>query len=171
LCRRSNSSSAAGGPALRGPRTLEMLAELTRRAGSRLQARDELAESYRWLRTIEHRLQMRHDEQTQTLPKDAADLEAFARFCGYPSTAAFGKALTAHAKRVEGHYALLFEEGPSLASEAGTLSFTGTELDPDTLETLGKLGFRDAKATRPRRCAAGISAAAPPSPAPAPARC
>ncbi|SEF69678.1 bifunctional [glutamine synthetase] adenylyltransferase/[glutamine synthetase]-adenylyl-L-tyrosine phosphorylase [Bosea lathyri] len=131
--------------ALRGPRTLEMLAELTKEGWITPQARDELAESYRWLRTIEHRLQMRHDEQTQTLPKQAADLEAFARFCGYPSTAAFGKALTAHARRVEGHYALLFEEGPSLASEAGTLSFTGTELDPDTLETLQKLGFRDAR--------------------------
>ncbi|KPF65491.1 bifunctional glutamine-synthetase adenylyltransferase/deadenyltransferase, partial [Bosea sp. AAP35] len=130
---------------LRGPRTIEMLAELTSEGWITPQARDELAESYRWLRTIEHRLQMRHDEQTQTLPKPAADLEAFARFCGYPSTAAFGRALTAHARRVEGHYALLFEEGPSLASEAGTLSFTGVELDPDTLETLQKLGFRAPK--------------------------
>jgi glutamate-ammonia-ligase adenylyltransferase len=130
--------------ALRGPRTLEMLGELTQEGWITPAARDELAESYRWLRTIEHRLQMRHDEQTQTLPKAAADLEAFARFCGYPSTAAFGKALTAHARRVEGHYALLFEEGPSLASEAGTLSFTGSDLDPQTLETLQKLGFRQA---------------------------
>jgi glutamate-ammonia-ligase adenylyltransferase len=130
--------------ALRGPRTLDMLVELTKEGWITPQARDELAESYRWLRTIEHRLQMRNDEQTQTLPKQAADLEAFARFSGYPSTAAFGKALTAHARCVEGHYGLLFEEGPSLASEAGTLSFTGTELDPDTLETLQKLGFRDA---------------------------
>jgi glutamate-ammonia-ligase adenylyltransferase len=129
---------------LRGPRTLEMLGELTAEGWITPQARDELADSYRWLRTIEHRLQMRNDEQTQTLPKQAADLEAFARFCGYPSTAAFGKALTAHAKRVEGHYALLFEEGPSLASEAGTLSFTGSEPDPATLETLQKLGFRNA---------------------------
>ncbi|MDR6872938.1 glutamate-ammonia-ligase adenylyltransferase [Bosea sp. BE125] len=130
-------------PALRGPRTLEMLGELTHEGWITPRARDELAESYRYLRVIEHRLQMRHDEQTQTLPKAKGDLEAFARFCGYPSTAAFGKALTAHARRVEGHYALLFEEGPSLASEAGTLSFTGTELDPDTLATLRKLGFRD----------------------------
>ncbi|HEY5797092.1 MAG TPA: bifunctional [glutamine synthetase] adenylyltransferase/[glutamine synthetase]-adenylyl-L-tyrosine phosphorylase [Bosea sp. (in: a-proteobacteria)] len=129
---------------LRGPRTLEMLGELTNEGWITPQARDELAESYRWLRTIEHRLQMRDDEQTQTLPKQAADLEAFARFCGYPSTAAFGKALTFHARRVEGHYALLFEEGPSLAAEAGTLSFTGSEPDPATLETLQKLGFRDA---------------------------
>ncbi|PZO03865.1 MAG: bifunctional glutamine-synthetase adenylyltransferase/deadenyltransferase [Hyphomicrobiales bacterium] len=130
---------------LRGPRTLEMLAELTKEGWITPHARDQLGDSYRWLRTIEHRLQMRHDEQTQTLPKPAPDLEAFARFCGYRSTAAFGKALTFHTKRVEGHYALLFEEGPSLASDAGTLSFTGTELDPDTLETLQKLGFRTPK--------------------------
>jgi glutamate-ammonia-ligase adenylyltransferase len=132
-------------PALRGPRTLEMLGELTQEGWITPRARDELADSYRFLRTIEHRLQMRHDEQTQTLPKAKADLEAFARFCGYASTAAFGKALTAHARRVEGHYALLFEDAPSLASEAGTLSFTGTELDADTLDTLRKLGFRDPK--------------------------
>ncbi|KRE17766.1 bifunctional glutamine-synthetase adenylyltransferase/deadenyltransferase [Bosea sp. Root381] len=131
-------------PSLRGPRTLEMLGELTNEGWITPQARDELAESYRWLRTVEHRLQMRDDEQTQTLPKAAAELEAFARFCGYPSSAAFGKALTAHARRVEGHYALLFEEGPSLASEAGSLSFTGSEPDPATLETLQKLGFRSA---------------------------
>lgn len=129
-------------PALRGPRTLEMLSTLTSEGWISPQARDELTDSYRWLRTIEHRLQMRHDEQTQTLPADAADLETFARFCGYPSTAAFSKALTGHARRVEGHYALLFEDAPSLASEAGALSFTGTEDDPETLETLAKLGFR-----------------------------
>ncbi|WP_332681420.1 bifunctional [glutamine synthetase] adenylyltransferase/[glutamine synthetase]-adenylyl-L-tyrosine phosphorylase [Bosea sp. (in: a-proteobacteria)] len=132
-------------PALRGPRTLEMLGELTNESWISPQARDELAESYRFLRTIEHRLQMRHDEQTQTLPTEAKDLEAFARFCGYPSTSAFGKALTSHARRVEGHYALLFEDAPSLASEAGALSFTGTEDDPETLETLRKLGFRQPK--------------------------
>ena len=133
-------------PALRGARTLDMLVGLTDEGWITPQARDELTESYRFLRTIEHRLQMRHDEQTQTLPKAAGDLEAFARFCGYPSTAAFGKALTFHARRVEGHYALLFEDAPSLASEAGTLSFTGSEPDPDTLETLRKLGFRDPRA-------------------------
>jgi glutamate-ammonia-ligase adenylyltransferase len=72
-------------PALRGPRTLEMLGELTHEGWITPKARDELAESYRYLRVIEHRLQMRHDEQTQTLPKAKGDLERFARFCGYPS--------------------------------------------------------------------------------------
>lgn len=132
-------------PALRGARTLDMLGVLTDEGWISPAARDELADSYGFFRTIEHRLQMRQDEQTQTLPKDKVDLEAFARFAGFASTIALAKALTFHARRVEGHYALLFEGGPSLASEAGALSFTGTELDPETLETLQKLGYRDPK--------------------------
>jgi glutamate-ammonia-ligase adenylyltransferase len=76
---------------------------------------------------------------------DADDLAALARFAGYPSLKAFEAAFTRHARRVEAHYALLFEEGPSLAAEAGALSFTGAEADSETLATLSRLGFRDAK--------------------------
>jgi glutamate-ammonia-ligase adenylyltransferase len=130
-------------PVLRGSRTLDMLGALTDEGWITAAARDELGESYRFLRGIEHRLQMRHDEQTQRLPIDADDLAAFSRFAGYSGTASFTAAFTRHARRVEAHYALLFEEGPSLAAEAGTLSFTGAEADPATLETLGRLGFRD----------------------------
>ena len=46
-------------------------------------------------------------------------------------------------KRVERRYARLFEEAPSL-SGPGNLVFTGTEDDPGTIETLIKLGYRDA---------------------------
>jgi glutamate-ammonia-ligase adenylyltransferase len=133
-------------PVLRGRRTLDMLAALTTEGWITPAARDELAAAYRFLRTIEHRLQMRHDEQTQRLPVDADDLAAFARFAGHAGTKAFSSAFTAVARCVEGHYALLFEEGPSLAADAGTLSFTGAEADPDTLATLQRLGFRDAAA-------------------------
>lgn len=129
-------------PALRGGRTLDMLAALHTEGWITPAARDELAAAYRFLRGVEHRIQMRHDEQTQRLPADAEDLAAFARFCGYRTPAAFEKEFRAHAGRVESHYALLFEEGPSLAAEAGTLSFTGAEIDPGTVETLGRLGFR-----------------------------
>ena len=38
--------------------------------------------------------------------------------------------------KVQRHYALLFEEGPELASEAGSLVFTGVADDPETLATL-----------------------------------
>jgi glutamate-ammonia-ligase adenylyltransferase len=130
-------------PALRGARTLDMLIALHREGWISAEARDELSNAYRFLRTVEHRLQMRHDEQTQRLPSDPADLDAFARFCGFAGAAAFGKALTAQARRVEHHYARLFEEGPSLATEAGSLSFTGSTDDPETLKTLRRLGFRN----------------------------
>ncbi len=131
-------------PVLRGRRTLEMLAALSDEGWITSDAQGELGEAYRFLRTIEHRLQMRHDEQTQRLPVDEADLAAFCRFAGFATTARFAQAFTACARTVEGHYALLFEDGPSLAAEAGTLSFTGAETDPGTLATLERLGFRDA---------------------------
>lgn len=130
-------------PALRGRRTLDMLKALHDEGWITAQARDELSDAYRFLRTIEHRLQMVADEQTQRLPADEEQLKRFARFCGYPNLKAFSKALTDQAKIVQGHYALLFEEGPELASDAGSLVFTGTTDDPETLATLQRLGFHE----------------------------
>jgi glutamate-ammonia-ligase adenylyltransferase len=130
-------------PALRGRRTLDMLKALHDEGWITAQARDELSDAYRFLRTIEHRLQMVADEQTQRLPTDEEQLKRFAKFCGYPTLKAFSKALTDQAKIVQGHYALLFEEGPELASDAGSLVFTGTADDPETLATLQRLGFRE----------------------------
>ncbi len=130
-------------PALRGRRTLDMLAELQREGWIGVSARDELSKAYRFLRRIEHRLQMVADEQTQRLPAGAAELEAFARFAGYPDLAAFADAMTAQARRVQHHYGLLFEDAPELASDLGDLVFTGVSDDPETLATLARLGFRD----------------------------
>ncbi len=130
-------------PGLRGRRTLDMLAALHDEGWITAEARDELSDAYRFLRTIEHRLQMVADEQTQRLPSDEDELKRFAKFCGYANLKAFAKALTDQAKIVQGHYALLFEEGPELASDIGSLVFTGTEDDPETLATLQRMGFRD----------------------------
>jgi glutamate-ammonia-ligase adenylyltransferase len=134
-------------PGLQGARTLDMLGELTRENWIAPQARDELSEAYRFLRSVEHRLQMQHDEQTQRLPVDGDALQRLARFCGYSGTPAFGKALDRQARRVERHYALLFEEGPSLANDIGSLVFTGTDDDPETLATIRRLGFRAPETT------------------------
>lgn len=128
-------------PTLRGRRTLEMLAELAREGWITAEARDELDAAYRALRDVEHRIQMINDEQTQRLPKSDDDLKAFARFCG-ETPAGFEKRLTRVMKRVEAHYAKLFEAVPGLASNAGSLVFTGVEDDPETLKTLRKLGFQ-----------------------------
>jgi glutamate-ammonia-ligase adenylyltransferase len=129
-------------PGLRGRRTLDMLVALHDEGWITATARDELSEAYRFLRAIEHRLQMVNDEQTQRLPSDPETLARFAKFCGFPNLEAFEKALCGHAHKVQAHYALLFEEGPELASDVGSLVFTGTADDPETLETLRRLGFR-----------------------------
>ncbi|NNM73386.1 bifunctional [glutamine synthetase] adenylyltransferase/[glutamine synthetase]-adenylyl-L-tyrosine phosphorylase [Enterovirga aerilata] len=130
-------------PKLRGRRTLDMLGALHDEGWITAEARDEMAEAYRFLRTVEHRLQMVADEQTQRLPSRDDELAAFARFCGYEDLPAFASALTRRAQRVQHHYGLLFEEGPELASDLGDLVFTGASVDPGTVETLRRLGFRD----------------------------
>ncbi|MGO4704496.1 bifunctional [glutamine synthetase] adenylyltransferase/[glutamine synthetase]-adenylyl-L-tyrosine phosphorylase [Microvirga sp. 2MCAF38] len=130
-------------PSLRGRRTLDMLIALHDEGWITDKARDELSDAYRFLRTIEHRLQMVADEQTQRLPSDEEELKRFAKFCGYPNLKAFSKALTRQASIVQGHYALLFEEAPELASDVGNLVFTGTTDDPETLATLQRLGFHE----------------------------
>ncbi len=133
---------------LRGSRTLDMLVELQKDGWVTQDAVDDLSASYRTLRSIEHRLQMVADEQTQRLPADDHELERFALFCGYSSTHDFADALTAVMQRVELHYARLFEHAPGLDSATGSLVFTGVSDDPETLETLRRMGFVDpARAT------------------------
>ena len=130
-------------PGFRGRRTLDMLMALRDENWINDQARDELSHAYKFLRTIEHRLQMVADEQTQRLPADATELERFSHFCGYADVAAFANALTEQAQIVQRHYGLLFEEGPELTSDIGNLVFTGTTDDPETLATLARLGFHE----------------------------
>jgi glutamate-ammonia-ligase adenylyltransferase len=102
--------------------------------------RAELTESYRFLRRVEHFLQMIDDQQTHRLPNNAEGLAKLAIFLGYPNAEAFTTALVTHLTSVEKHYAELFEEAPSLAGP-GNLVFTGTDDDPGTLETLANMGF------------------------------
>ena len=127
---------------LRGPCTLDMLAALHADGWVTAEAVRDLAAAYRFLRTIEHRLQMVADEQTHRLPGDPQALDAFARFCGFDDAQDFGAALGAHQTRVVHHYALLFENAPALDTALGSLVFTGVEDDPETLETLAREGFR-----------------------------
>ena len=127
-------------PGLRGAQTLVMLNALRDDGWITDGAAEDLAEAYRFLRSIEHRIQMVGDEQTQRLPAHDHDLDQFAKFCGY-TRAGFEKALTKRLLAVERHYARLFESTPGLASSSGSLVFTGVEDDPATLDTLRKLGF------------------------------
>ncbi len=129
---------------LRGKQTLKMLQELQHDSWISQFAVDDLTAAYVFLRNLEHRLQMLNDEQTQRLPVSENDLNSFALFCGY-TPARFRKTLLKHLKNVEHHYAHLFESTHDLASQTGSLIFTGTQDDPETLQTLKTMGFANPK--------------------------
>jgi glutamate-ammonia-ligase adenylyltransferase len=132
-------------PALRAPGTCAALEALAQAGRITAETAADLMAAYRFLRTLEHRLQMVEDAQTHTLPADAAGLARIATFLGFPSVDAFSAELMRHLGAVESRYAALFEEAPSLAA-AGNLVFTGAEDDPETLKTLTGLGFAEPSA-------------------------
>jgi len=134
----------AGGknPQLRGSRTQAMLKKLVEAGWIEQAASDELNEAYVFLRTIEHRLQMVADEQTQTLPASEEAFSGFAMFCGYDDPGELADKLTTTFNTVQGHYAGLFEDAPELGSDTGSLVFTGSGDDPETLTTLTDMGFQ-----------------------------
>jgi [glutamine synthetase] adenylyltransferase / [glutamine synthetase]-adenylyl-L-tyrosine phosphorylase len=132
----------AGGrnPALRDRDTLTTLDKLSDDRWIDEAARDVMKEAYCFLRTVEHRLQMVNDEQTQTLPAGREDLERFARFLGFADRDAFAKVLVGHLDKVQRHYARLFEKTPGADQPA--LVFPSDADDHKTLDRLAELGFR-----------------------------
>jgi glutamate-ammonia-ligase adenylyltransferase len=133
----------AGGrqPELRISQTLVALERLQERGWITVEARAELSDAYRFLRSVEHRLQMIADEQTQTLPEDADRLSRLARFCGFADAPAFAQRLTAELERVQAHYVRLFENSPALTHNGANMVFAGESDDPATVEALTKMGY------------------------------
>jgi len=70
-----------------------------------------LSDAYRFLRTVEHRIQMVQERQTHSLPTDREEMRLLARRCGYLSeegTERFLGELEAHRARVSAIYGDLF---------------------------------------------------------------
>ncbi len=135
-------------PELRLSGTLDALQALAEIGHVADETAAEMADSYRFLRRVEHHIQMINDEQTHAVPDDDQGLAELAAFLGFDTADAFADALNRHLKRVESHYAHLFEDAPTLTADGsseGNLVFTGGEPDPDTIATLKKLGFRSAE--------------------------
>ncbi len=137
----------AGGrlPELRLRRTEEALSALAAANWIDDVAARELQDNYWFLRDVEHRIQMVHDEQTHILPSHANELKRIAYLLGFDSAAAFSKRLEATFRAVERRYSRLFENEGTLASQSGNLVFTGQADDPGTLETLAGMGFERPK--------------------------
>ena len=130
-------------PALRSPVTLEAIEALRQGGLVSDEAASDLTAAYLFLRTLEHRLQMIEDQQTHTMPKSAEEVAHIACFMGFASTAELSTVLLHHLNTVQGHYLRLFEREAPLATSEGSLVFTGVEDDPETIQTLSNMGFRD----------------------------
>lgn len=128
-------------PSLRTPRTEEALTALARAGHIDAGVAAELQADYRALRGLEHRIQMLDDEQTHTLPEDDERRLRVAALAGEGDLARFDRSVEDLTARVNARYGELFAEGEALSSEFGSLVFTGVENDPETLKTLGRMGF------------------------------
>ncbi len=101
-----------------------------------------LSDNYRYLRTLEHRLQQLNDLQTHTLPVGDAELDLLGRKMGYASKSQFTDDLEKRRKQVRTVYDSLFaarQEEPSTGHTLFNEEFSDTELK----EFLSNAGLRD----------------------------
>jgi glutamate-ammonia-ligase adenylyltransferase len=134
----------AGGrnPELRGRETLTTLAALADGGWISPDARTDLDAAYRFLRKVEHRLQMVADEQTHILPSDEEGLAQFAQFLGFAGRDDFAKVLLEHLRAVQRQYAKLFEGEPALSGIHQPLVFAEGPEVRATVDQLAGLGFK-----------------------------
>jgi glutamate-ammonia-ligase adenylyltransferase len=134
---------------VRSPSTLDALAQLATGGYIELDDARQLDDAYRFLRTVEHRLQLQDEQQTHTLPSDIAARTRLARVLGYrdrgDETALdlFEADYRACQNRVRSIYERLFF-APLLDTLAGAGPLTATAVE----ERLAAFGFLDVARTR-----------------------
>jgi len=101
-----------------------------------------LADAYRFLRRLEHVLQLDSGRQTQRLPADRAALAVVARRAGFPDVATFRDELTHHTGAVARLFATLGGDDAPPPTQIATLLAPDTE-PAQRRAALAALGFRD----------------------------
>ena len=134
----------AGGtnPMLRGGNTLGALDALAQAGLLVGTERDTLAESYIFLRTVEHRLQLRDELPVRCLPVEPGELRRFGRRLGYGDGVQFLADYRRHTARVHGLFERLFYGGASPAQGESPASndLTDWALAPDDPAARAALG-------------------------------
>ncbi len=132
-------------PALQVRPTLAALQVIGERGLLPVPVLEQLTVAYEFLRRLEHRLQYLDDQQTQSLPMDAADRETVARDMGAPDYPALLSALEAHRAIVAEAFNGLFV-GPPGADEEGdrldTVVLAAAD-DAEAAAQIGALGFEN----------------------------
>lgn len=103
-----------------------------------------LSENYIFYRDLEHKLQVKNDEQTHNLPTKEEDWELLwaTYFPTIKTVAELKQTIKRKLVDTANAYDGLFTNDHSLAAKEGSLSFTGSEDNPETLKTLKKMGFQ-----------------------------
>ena len=122
--------------------TLRVLALLAERRILPVDAAAQLAESYVFLRQLEHRLQYLDDAQTHTLPGDKADRALVAGSMGFASWNKFAAALDAHRDRVSQQFEQVFSIQETPRHALASLWQGDLDAGGGTEERLQALGFR-----------------------------
>jgi glutamate-ammonia-ligase adenylyltransferase len=97
-------------PALRMAPTLPALAALAKAGHLPDSTAEQLAASYIFLRSVEHRLQMVADRQTHSLPATAEGFADFAVFLGFENAGAFAEKALRHLRRVHRAFSALLQK-------------------------------------------------------------
>jgi [glutamine synthetase] adenylyltransferase / [glutamine synthetase]-adenylyl-L-tyrosine phosphorylase len=127
---------------LRAGPTLAALDALAEAGVIARDAADELAEKYRYLRRVEHRLQMIADEQTHRIPADDDGVARLAAFLGEESAAAFEARLRETFRAVRALTSSFYERKNVVAApDMSRLNFDGVENHPETTAALAAMGF------------------------------
>jgi [glutamine synthetase] adenylyltransferase / [glutamine synthetase]-adenylyl-L-tyrosine phosphorylase len=138
-------------PRLRLRGTVEALRAL---AEAGIVARAECAtleEAYRFLRRLEHRIQLFQERQTHSLPQRAEDRERLARAMGLAGAAELLAALDRSTEAVRAIYGRLFRAGEEEAASGASPDVEWLlyqEPDGEALARLGRLGFADPRAAQ-----------------------
>ena len=129
-------------PSLRVTTTLDALRRLVRTGHLPRRAAAELARSYRYLRKVEHRLQMVADRQTHVLPDTPEGLAKFSTFIGHADAHVFAAELIFHMDQVGRRYGEVFGDVLDGAGPGVALDFSGVdEVPPETAAVLAGLGY------------------------------
>jgi glutamate-ammonia-ligase adenylyltransferase len=129
-------------PLLRERSVLKVLHRLLQKALIGQEDYFVLSDNYRYLRTLEHRLQQLNDLQTHTLPSGKSELEALGKKMGLRNAGAFLEDIEGRRHRVRGIYDSLFSEKKK--DEPLRETFFDEELsDAELKEYLKNTGLKD----------------------------
>jgi glutamate-ammonia-ligase adenylyltransferase len=131
-------------PEVRATATLSALAQLTRRGFVGREDGAALDAAYRWLRTLEHRMQLAQLRRTHVVPEEEESLRALARSMGYKKepVAELNRQWRQHRNEVRRLHEKLFYR-PLLAAVA-KLPGEGARLTADAAQQrLSALGYLD----------------------------